>query len=485
MLAISDGHGSPANFRSDVGSKCATSAAVEVMYNFQKNCQDYDLKKLTEVVHQRIPQELVRNWRRKVIAHWESNPFRKEEFQRLEMRDGEEAVQYVNSQPILAYGATVLGVLITDSFILYLQLGDGDILCVMSKGNIVTPIEKDRRLIANETTSLCTEDAWKDFRVHFAPLREGVIPSLILLSTDGYSNSFKTNADFLQIGTDYLSIINEEGFEQVTKRLSFILEESSREGSGDDITLGMIYQLPEYSQRSLAYLSTVQSSTASTRIETRQHEEARVSITAENKTISNHRDRQLGVRDSFWKFGIRINIGIFLISLISLVVALFLLNRSEPTKIKTSSSSKVIVTSKETDKQLESKQSLDLTQIIVNEIDTTYRYLLKKEFLVSKKNLSKSNIKQFIESQPHPYNNKWQTKNFIQSINHILLEVNELNRVRSCLKAPEASEIESCLNRKQPSSNVTNQGHSKNPGSHTPDPSPTGKREPKVMQLTG
>jgi len=64
-----------------------------------------------------------------------------------------------------------------------------------------------------------------------------------MLSTDGYANSFATPADFLKVGTDYLDMLQGEGKNPLQKSLPKWLEEASREGSGDDITLGMIYRI--------------------------------------------------------------------------------------------------------------------------------------------------------------------------------------------------------------------------------------------------
>src|SRR5205823_1610530 len=65
-------------------------------------------------------------------------------------------------------------------------------------------------------------------------------PLLILASTDGYSNSFVTDDDFLMIGTDYLQIIRSEGMDAAERELARFLDETSAKGSGDDVTLGLI-----------------------------------------------------------------------------------------------------------------------------------------------------------------------------------------------------------------------------------------------------
>ncbi|HKQ51090.1 MAG TPA: protein phosphatase 2C domain-containing protein, partial [Pyrinomonadaceae bacterium] len=139
----------------------------------------------------------------------------------------------------LAYGTTVLGAAVAADFILYLQLGDGEILTVSRDGEVTRPLPKDERLFANETTSLCSPEAWRDFRVCFQVLSNAP-PSLILLSTDGYANSFHDEAGFLKVGSDILLMIRADGLGTVEDHLASWLTESTYAGSGDDVTLGLI-----------------------------------------------------------------------------------------------------------------------------------------------------------------------------------------------------------------------------------------------------
>jgi hypothetical protein len=64
--------------------------------------------------------------------------------------------------------------------------------------------------------------------------------ALVILSTDGYANSFEKEGDFLKAGTDYLHLIRTKGIEHVNERLEQWLLETSQKGSGDDITVGIV-----------------------------------------------------------------------------------------------------------------------------------------------------------------------------------------------------------------------------------------------------
>ena len=62
-----------------------------------------------------------------------------------------------------------------------------------------------------------------------------------VISTDGYSKSFIKDSDFLKVGPDFLELLDNEGIPAVQDNLKKWLDETSTLGSGDDITLGIIY----------------------------------------------------------------------------------------------------------------------------------------------------------------------------------------------------------------------------------------------------
>lgn len=259
ILAVSDGHGSAKSFRSDRGSCFAVETAIKVIQEFFLSSQSSDINfsALKDAAERLLPPRLVNEWRKAVnkdLGLSENDEekltnkpnFTDEEKQILVDKDGEAAWQAVENNYFLAYGATVLAVLVTEFFIVYIQLGDGDILEVDSKGNTTRPLERDPNLIANETTSLCMNKAWNEFQVHIKLYPQGTpkeIPALILVSTDGYSNSFSTDEGFFKIGQDYRQMFKSNLTEEVRQKLEGFLQETSEKGSGDDITLGMIKRL--------------------------------------------------------------------------------------------------------------------------------------------------------------------------------------------------------------------------------------------------
>jgi hypothetical protein len=123
-----------------------------------------------------------------------------------------------------------------------LQLGDGVILFFDPDGQVYQPVPDDPRLFAEETTSLCLNHAENDFQVSFH-VHAAPPPALILVSTDGYPKSFRDKAGFHKVGVDLLETIRTEGLQPVRNGLPTWLQDVTREGSGDDMTLGLLCRL--------------------------------------------------------------------------------------------------------------------------------------------------------------------------------------------------------------------------------------------------
>jgi hypothetical protein len=243
IMAVSDGHGSPTNFRSHLGANRAVRA-MEIEFNrlLESNPELDNLSAVKRLAVERLPQLLVRSWEQMVAAHLRRSPITEGELAQLSEKRGPNRAAKVRARPQLAYGATVLGALVTEAFIVYVQLGDGDIITATHHGAVLRPLPEDGRLHGDQTTSLCTPEAWRDVRVGFQALSDNP-PRLILMATDGYANSFRDEASFIQVGPDLLELIRENGLDWVQQEIPGWLNEASQSGSGDDVTLGLIYRL--------------------------------------------------------------------------------------------------------------------------------------------------------------------------------------------------------------------------------------------------
>ncbi|MCA1624227.1 MAG: protein phosphatase 2C domain-containing protein [Acidobacteria bacterium] len=244
ILSVADGHGSPKCFRSNYGSRFAVKKSAQIVGEFlDERRGKFDLAEIENKGKDYLPKEMVKKWRKTVEYHLKNNPFTEDEFKKLEEKSGANARKLIEENPLLAYGTTSLTVAMEEDFVLYLQLGDGDILNVSAAGKVTKPLPEDARLLANETTSMCLKDAEKDFRFFVQKISNEQSPALVLLSTDGYLNSFSDEAGFFQAGTDILNMLAaENGFDAVNENLKAWLEEATQMGSGDDCTVGIIYR---------------------------------------------------------------------------------------------------------------------------------------------------------------------------------------------------------------------------------------------------
>jgi serine/threonine protein phosphatase PrpC len=243
VVSISDGHGSDKCFRSDRGSRFAVKKAAQLVGEFLDESRDtLDHMGLESRAKEYLPREFVRRWREAAESDLKARPFTAEELKTLEGKDGPRGLKLVEENPLLAYGATSLTVAVTESFALYLQLGDGEIINVSGTGEVTRVLPEDERLFANETTSLCTPDAEKNFRVRLQT-PAGEPPALILLSTDGYVNSFSDSAGFFKVGSDLIDMLRADGFDPINASLKGWLEEATRTGSGDDCTVALLCRM--------------------------------------------------------------------------------------------------------------------------------------------------------------------------------------------------------------------------------------------------
>ena len=231
VLCMADGHGGSEYTRSDIGALRAVEQTQmllvrEILPLILSGSTLKDLAQFNRHLSQQLPKLLVKRWRDSIYEHATDNP----------VQDGEQPVQ--SDAPVeRLYGATLLAALLTPEFHLYIQLGDGDMLTISADGEVTRPpFPADSHLLANHTTSLCSKEAWRFVHIHFQQIDERP-PTLVMLTTDGYANSFANDSDFKQVARDLHSAIKQEGTAAVTRNLPRWLEATSQDGSGDDISI--------------------------------------------------------------------------------------------------------------------------------------------------------------------------------------------------------------------------------------------------------
>jgi serine/threonine protein phosphatase PrpC len=252
VMSVADGHGSDMHFRSKVGSQIAVNTAVETLFELFHNqpIEINNVSQVKDIIRYSIPRLLVHNWMDRVRYHVHKHPFSDNEIDLLLKKKGPLILEKVMNNPKIAYGSTLLTAVITKDYFIFFQLGDGNILIVDNDKNVRNMFSSnnsdsnDKSSIDSiiHTESLCMDDSWLEFKTGIFDFH-ALKPKLILLSTDGYCNSFTNESGFLKIGLDYLALLEEFGYSYLSEKLYEIIRQTSREGSGDDITLGFIYHV--------------------------------------------------------------------------------------------------------------------------------------------------------------------------------------------------------------------------------------------------
>lgn len=240
-LAVADGHGSAKHQRSDSGAKIAVNVAVKLLEKFAD--QWFDVRLIKEASSY-LPGKIVQAWREAV----------EEDHQKYELsadpvqNNGEisdTTVKQDDTDIYSLYGTTLLAALLTENYALYLQIGDGNLLVMNEDGEIETPLPQNAAFIANETNSLSQANAANHFEQKIAFFAYQPPPVLISLSSDGYINSYTSPIEFATVIKDIKQLLFEQGAEKIQAMLPDWLDETSRQGSGDDITIALLYRLPE------------------------------------------------------------------------------------------------------------------------------------------------------------------------------------------------------------------------------------------------
>lgn len=222
IIAVADGHGSSKCSRSDRGSLIAVNTFCTVMKNYLLN---YGKEKdgLTNLVtflnregDMRFAQDICEEWQARVKQSYYKNKAEN-------VKDDNGNTDW--KKVYLLYGTTLLGMLITDTFVFSFQIGDGDINYIT--GDEISPLVEPEKFLGTETHSLSKLDAW---RKAVASVRRknaaDDVPYLYMLSTDGFSNSFVNEEEFHKTCREYYKMIGEHGYEAVGDNLEKWLKET-------------------------------------------------------------------------------------------------------------------------------------------------------------------------------------------------------------------------------------------------------------------
>ncbi len=257
VIAVADGHGSKNHFRSDMGSFLACQIAADLGAQYAESVFSKENTSVIEdIANNKFKTDIVAQWQKAVMNDLKIVPLTEEQLILLNISKEKYDILIERKQQdtmlenrsdfyklLSVYGSTLLVTLVMKHFILFWQLGDGDILLYYrDKKQIVNPIPGDARLIANETTSICSKEAVLDMRFVVKYLYDtDNEPDAIMMTTDGYSNSFADYKDFEKVLMDYDEMLRDDD-KLVSAHIEEWLDETSKDGSGDDITLVLAWK---------------------------------------------------------------------------------------------------------------------------------------------------------------------------------------------------------------------------------------------------
>lgn len=219
IMAMADGHGAAEYDLSEYGAEIAVDAAIEELKSIYRRFSNTK-NELLNNIKTYFPDRVVRRWKEEVLMD-------------VEKRDAE----YFNkdkSSILKRYGTTLQIALICPEGVFIGKLGDGDLLIVQNENTVEVPIEISDKLIANVTHSMISSNAAKLWQIKTCSL-ENI--TLIMMSTDGLSNSFQDDRQFHIFAKSIYKNILKYGADKITDQLPEWLEGATKNGSGDDITL--------------------------------------------------------------------------------------------------------------------------------------------------------------------------------------------------------------------------------------------------------
>jgi hypothetical protein len=243
VVAVADGHGHYRHFRSATGSALAVRAACQVAVDLATElgpaqdgeAGDQGSAKSSELTAQmiaaRLPPAILRRWRAAVARDVRADPLGERELDVL--RSGGDGLE-------VAYGTTLLVVMVAAGWLVCAQIGDGDIATVAPDGAHGCPVPGDDNLDGLHTTSLCQPDAVDSFRVGTRNLAAEPLRA-VMLATDGYGNAQASDPWQPGFARDLAVLAATRDPAWFAREVpGWALQCASGDGSGDDTTIALL-----------------------------------------------------------------------------------------------------------------------------------------------------------------------------------------------------------------------------------------------------
>ena len=214
--ALSDGHSTDFFEYSDIGSKLACIASIEILESYIKK-NGYDLEIIKNDLNlKNIQKDIYYKWKELIDDYHKRN-------RPIVLR-----TEYVK------YSSTLSVVLINKDFRLYLNIGDSSIL-VRRNDNYIKILENNDSIVK----SLGWDEAYNYIDYQYEKVDDMKKDDYIIIFSDGYSNGFDNYEDMILDLNKTIKDYNKNIFSKfyVTKNYKKHLEDISKYKSYDDITI--------------------------------------------------------------------------------------------------------------------------------------------------------------------------------------------------------------------------------------------------------
>jgi len=253
IIAVADGHGSDDCFRSQIGSKLATTTVINLA---RKSFAENEENKFNGTAIRNFKYALWSEWRKEVKKNWYDNlpsaNGANDEIRFAAVSDKYKEYYTSEDEEIMekylydAYGTTLICAVSDGKQLLLLQVGDGTCSVLSKSGEFSAPIPPDEDNFLNKTFSLCKVDENNaDAKIRHAVLDyEGTDfePIAVFLSTDGLDDCYPYADNTKHLFTNFYPVmvkyILEEGYTATEAKIkNEILPYMTDKVSKDDISL--------------------------------------------------------------------------------------------------------------------------------------------------------------------------------------------------------------------------------------------------------
>lgn len=246
VAAVADGHGQAKSFRSGEGASIAVKVAADLLAKFSESdsaMPDSAWRERKDLAGH-LPRIVAQTWRERVREHVQRHPLSVDEHvlvgDRLWTAPDQPMTPDAYRSLWRVYGTTLIAVLVTRSYAVALQIGDGLLMAAGASGEAFEVLDPDALNFGTSTTSLSDEDAELRLRWRLIP-HEGDYPVLYWLSTDGYEKAFRSE-DHGGVCLEYREAFRgQDGYKIINENLAAGLHQASAGGTGDDATAAFLY----------------------------------------------------------------------------------------------------------------------------------------------------------------------------------------------------------------------------------------------------